>query len=284
MHLNLSLLLKYMFFRLHYKGITLIEVLIAAGVLALILGSTVALGRSVTRNQIITQDRAQALALTVEAAEIIRNLRDSTYVDQTQNRFNDFLASTGCVAKMCENLEITWDGSAQVNNWFIENQINNITSTLNEGDNLINIESDDDPLGEVIAVNIQTGDISDNTSRVETNKFKDASCSSAVSGNLIFCRKITLIPLVYDNDNDPNTSYIAGNDPNTSYITGTDQINLPPITEEDPASRGNTTGEVTEYIFDAYTNSSFKIISQISWNEFGTARSVESTDIITNWR
>ena len=34
----------------------------------------------------------------------------------------------------------------------------------------------------------------------------------------------------------------------------------------------------------AYVNSSFKIISEISWNEFGTQRTVESTDIITNWR
>src|SRR3989339_1188950 len=102
------------------KGITLIEVLIAAGVLALILGSTVSLGRSVTRNQIITQDRAQALALTVEAAEIIRNLRDSTYVDQTQNRFNEFLTSSNCANIKCKDLEISWDNSISINDWIIE--------------------------------------------------------------------------------------------------------------------------------------------------------------------
>lgn len=271
-----------MFTRLQ-KGITLIEVLIAAGVLALIMGSTVALGRSVTRNQIITQDRAQALALTVEAAEIIRNLRDSSYVDQTQNRFNEFLASSSCANIKCDNLEISWD-SAQ-NNWFIENDHNSVVNPVDDQPFLPNKESDNDPNGEVIAVNISTGDVSDNTSRVVVDKFKNATCNSTVSGSLIYCRKVTIMPIVFDNTSDAIYDPIVDNkdscaiDPITSIASCKPAVL--PITEEDPAVSAS---DPNEYTFDVYVNSSFKIISQISWNEFGITRTVESTDIITNWR
>lgn len=273
-----------MFIRLQ-KGITLIEVLIAAGVLALIMGSTVALGRSVTRNQIITQDRAQALALTVEAAEIIRNLRDSTYVDQTQNRFNEFLASANCANVKCDNLEISWDSSVSVNDWFIESNKTPLASNPGEGGALpLNQETDNDPNGEVIVVEIGTGDVSDNTSRVVgTAGFKDAACSSLVSGSLIYCRKITLMPIVFDDTGD--AFYDPTVDNKDSCVTDptgivTCKTAVIPITEEDPAVKVDS----NTYTFDAYVNSSFKIISEISWNEFGTTRSVESTDIITNWR
>ncbi|EKD22940.1 MAG: hypothetical protein ACD_83C00172G0003, partial [uncultured bacterium] len=214
------------------KGITLIEVLIAAGVLALILGSTVSLGRSVTRNQIITQDRAQALALTVEAAEIIRNLRDSTYVDQTQNRFNEFLTSSNCANITCPNLEISWDTATK--NWTIENH-----TTLQP--NNPGIETDNDLDGEVIALNISTGDLSDNTSRAIAaggggGGATTSKCADTISGRLLYCRKITLMPLVYDKNSDTSFDSTIIN-----AATGqtTDQINLPLITEEDPAVRGS---------------------------------------------
>lgn len=273
-----------MFIRLQ-KGITLIEVLIAAGVLALIMGSTVALGRSVTRNQIITQDRAQALALTVEAAEIIRNLRDSTYVDQTQNRFNEFLASANCSNIKCDNLEISWDSTQ--NNWFIESNVTPVDPNLVEGDALPpNQETDNDPNGEVIVVKIGTGDVSDNTSRVTgTAGFKDAACSSSILGSIIYCRKVTLMPIVFDNTSDAIYDPTVDNKDSCVTDSFTGIVTCKPavlsITEEDPAV---TASDPNEYTFDAYVNSSFKIISEISWNEFGTLRSVESTDIITNWR
>lgn len=263
-----------MFIRLQ-KGITLIEVLIAAGVLALIMGSTVALGRSVTRNQIITQDRAQALALTVEAAEIIRNLRDSTYVDQTQNRFNEFLTSSSCANIMCDNLEISWDTTPNTNNWIIEN------NTTLSSPTATNIETDDDLDGEVIKVDISTGALSDNTSRVKTSTVETASCASSVPGNLIYCRKITLMPIVFDNTSDAIYDPTVDNKDSCVTDIASCKPAVLPITEEDPAV---TASDPNEYTFDVYVNSSFKIISQISWNEFGTMRSVESTDIITNWR
>lgn len=270
-----------MFIRLQ-KGITLIEVLIAAGVLALIMGSTVALGRSVTRNQIITQDRAQALALTVEAAEIIRNLRDSTYVDQAQNRFNEFLASSNCANIKCENLEISWDATANTNNWTIENQTTKTTTIIDP-----NIETDDDLDGEVIKVDISTGDLSDNTSRTiagATAGHLNHKCADTVSGSLLYCRKITLMPIVYDQNS--NAAYDSAVDYDSIIghiidpVTGLPKPVVPLITEEDSTVEGDSVA----YTFDAYVNASFKIISEITWNEFGTTRSVDTTDIITNWR
>lgn len=248
------------------RGLTLIEVLIAAGVLALFMGNAVTLGRSITRNQIIVQDQNQARALAAEAIEIIRNKRDSVYINQKQDRFNEYISS--CANQDCQNREISWNPDS--NDWTIDDNLTQLPTPV-DGGQLTSIETDNDPIFEIITVNINTGEISDNVTRVNTNKYLKKSCDDRIAGAIVYCRTINIAPVVYDGDvlNQYNGGALA------------DKINLPPVTLEDPEMLPS---QPIEFAFDAFLNASFRITAKVKWNSLGKTRSIETTDVITNRR
>ncbi|EKD56542.1 MAG: hypothetical protein ACD_58C00151G0004 [uncultured bacterium] len=66
-------------------GFGLLEVVISIGILAMVMGAAVYAGRVSLRNNIIANQRSQAYNLVRENLEIIRQMRDSTWVDKSVN-------------------------------------------------------------------------------------------------------------------------------------------------------------------------------------------------------
>lgn len=63
------------------KGFGIIEVLIASSIIAIILFALVATGRAALRNSTDMQERAQALFVAQEGMELVRQMRDTNWVD-----------------------------------------------------------------------------------------------------------------------------------------------------------------------------------------------------------
>lgn len=80
------------------NGFGLLEVLISAAIIALISGATVALATNAVRTGILSGNRTVAHQLSQEGVELVRQMRDTTYVDGTANRWNSTIATctTGC--------------------------------------------------------------------------------------------------------------------------------------------------------------------------------------------
>lgn len=66
-------------------GFTLIETLVSVGILALIIGASVTLGNLATRGTVLGIDRTQAYNLAQEANELIREIRDTAWIDANSN-------------------------------------------------------------------------------------------------------------------------------------------------------------------------------------------------------
>lgn len=64
------------------KGFGILEVMISCAIIIVVLGSLVFIARSSLTNAQYMQERAQAVSLAAEAIEIIRQNRDSNYIDQ----------------------------------------------------------------------------------------------------------------------------------------------------------------------------------------------------------
>lgn len=71
------------------KAFGLLEVLISAGILIMVLGSVVFTSRVSLKNNLIANQRAQAYNLVRGDLEILRSMRDSTWIDQIVNEWNE---------------------------------------------------------------------------------------------------------------------------------------------------------------------------------------------------
>lgn len=266
----------------HLKAISIIEVLIAGGILAMILGSSVALSRTVTKNQIIVQDRTMANSLASEAIEQIHALNDTTKIDGEVNDFKSLLP-TACASNFdptnsnCQGIELSWD---QPNKTVYLEKDNPPNPAKETDPNDSNRNNDN----EVIVVDINPdldidGVISDNIFRKTTTDLTKqkttADCLTAIGQSIVYCRKISVLPIVI---NINNPGYLSGEcDANGDC----DNPVLPNITEEDPSEI--VSGDEAKYTFDALDANAFKVTSEVSWYEFGKQRTVSQTDIITNW-
>ncbi len=65
----------------HKKGFGILEVLLAGIVIVIVLGSLVFLARNTLNSSIYLSQKAQATFLAQEGIEIVRNIRDSNYID-----------------------------------------------------------------------------------------------------------------------------------------------------------------------------------------------------------
>lgn len=64
------------------KAFSLIEAVIASGILAMVAGASLTLGITVIRGSQTLADRTQALYLVTEALEVATNVRDTNYIDE----------------------------------------------------------------------------------------------------------------------------------------------------------------------------------------------------------
>lgn len=259
-------------------ALSLLEVLIAGGILAMVLGSTVALGRGITRNQLAVQDRTLAYSLASEAAEIIRDMRDSTKFGSDKS-FDSSLPAN-CKKQKCENLEIIWN--KDLKGWQLEHNIG-------PGYPNRSIETDFTSTAEAIEYNLQTGEISDNTSRRKLINPDNSNWPSIRSGvycsgeqpltdKIFFCRIITLTPPVYDQGGDQLYD-LEYNNP--EYDSEEGRFFLPDISEENAADRSTNK---KEYTFNSLLQNDYKIEIIIYWWEAGNMRQIRLSDSISNWQ
>lgn len=70
-------------FKKRKKGFGILEVLISGVIIIIILGALVVLARNAINNSQYVQERAQAVNLAQEGMEVVRQIRDTNYIDQT---------------------------------------------------------------------------------------------------------------------------------------------------------------------------------------------------------
>lgn len=75
------------------KGFGLLEVLLAGVIIITVLGALVFLGRNTINNSTYNQQRTEALFLAQQGIEMVRQIRDSNYIDGNQNtNWNHFIS------------------------------------------------------------------------------------------------------------------------------------------------------------------------------------------------
>lgn len=89
------------------QGFGLLEVVISIGILAMVMGAAVYAGRISLRNNIIANQRSQAYNLVRENLEIIRQMRDSTWVDKSINDWFTPFKDIGFDGKTNHNLSFS---------------------------------------------------------------------------------------------------------------------------------------------------------------------------------
>jgi prepilin-type N-terminal cleavage/methylation domain-containing protein len=77
------------------RGFGLLEVVIASGILAMVVGAATSLIRSSLRRTALAADRSAAMNLAQEGIEQVRSARDSLYIDQQPNSFEEILPING---------------------------------------------------------------------------------------------------------------------------------------------------------------------------------------------
>lgn len=80
--------------RNYKKGFGLIEVLLSAVIIIMMLSALVFLARTAISNSIHMQERAAAINLAQEGMEVVRQVRDSNYIDKkSETQWNTFIGS-----------------------------------------------------------------------------------------------------------------------------------------------------------------------------------------------
>lgn len=77
------------------RGFGLLEVVLASGILAMVVGAAVGLVRSSLRRTTIGLERSVAMNLAQEPIEQLRSVRDSVYIDGAPNTWTDGWGAAG---------------------------------------------------------------------------------------------------------------------------------------------------------------------------------------------
>ncbi len=67
------------------SGFGILEALVASGIIAIFAGGVVILGNMALRSVVINKHRLQAAYLSQEGVELVKNIRDSNWVDENKN-------------------------------------------------------------------------------------------------------------------------------------------------------------------------------------------------------
>lgn len=77
-------------------GFGLLEVVIATGILTLVITSSLALSRMAIKSSVVSLERVQAYNLAQEGVELVREIRDSAWIDNNKDTtWNNVLGSEG---------------------------------------------------------------------------------------------------------------------------------------------------------------------------------------------
>lgn len=87
------------------KGFGLLEVVISIGILALVSGSAITMGKIALRNNMIANQRSQVYNLVRAEAEALKAIRDSKWIDQKVNFWNEEFIDCLGVDKNCSVTE-----------------------------------------------------------------------------------------------------------------------------------------------------------------------------------
>lgn len=82
------------------SGFGLLEVLLASGILALVVGGVIGLGNISVKNTVISADRTKAYNLAREDKEILKQMRDTRWINQRVDNWNDDFLQIG-LSKTC---------------------------------------------------------------------------------------------------------------------------------------------------------------------------------------
>lgn len=72
-----------------HSGFGILEVLISAGILIIVVGGVLTLERSAIKSNILSQEKTQAFNLTREGVELVRANRDTKWIDEEVNDWNE---------------------------------------------------------------------------------------------------------------------------------------------------------------------------------------------------
>jgi len=115
--------------KLHTRaaGFGILEALVASGMIAIFAGGIVILGNMALRSVVINKHKLQAAYLAQEATELVRNIRDSNWVDEDPaNEWDDGINDSGANSlKLDKDLGDNWELISGSNDY----TINNVTFT-----------------------------------------------------------------------------------------------------------------------------------------------------------
>jgi len=85
------------------KAFSLIETLIAATIIVILLYALVAAGRGSLNRSSSLHEKAQAMLLAQQGLEIVRQIRDTNWIDATQQNWSDFVYNSSSTPKWSSN-------------------------------------------------------------------------------------------------------------------------------------------------------------------------------------
>jgi type II secretory pathway pseudopilin PulG len=166
------------FMKRHLSGFSLVEVVIAAVIVATTVGALFAVSSMTIRLTTQGQDRIIGAELARQGLEIVRQIRDANFV-------SDF----------CGSLAPATDSTAPCGNWkygIVENPSRELTTTETRGIDTLATQSLPHRL---VAVSLNNQPCTDYVSRnTETGEYTTSRTEQGLSGQ-VFCRRIFIEPI-----------------------------------------------------------------------------------------
>lgn len=166
------------------KGFGIIEVLVSAMILIIVVGAVVGLSRTMVRKNVETGEKVQAYNLVREGLEIGRAYRDTIWIDEVSNNFDDKFPVAGeefvFVSDNTENtgegdsfeIEVTNEGEKITKDNIEYTRVYEISSlsdaTISDLDDIVNVDEGDDYdlADEIMTLNVKVS-WNDNENNVE---------------------------------------------------------------------------------------------------------------------
>ncbi len=157
-------------------GFGILEALVASGMIAIFAGGIVILGNMALRSVVINKHKLQAAYLAQEATELVRNIRDSNWVDEDPaNEWDDGINDSGADSlKLDKDLDDNWELISGSDDY----TINNVTFTREI--RIKKYTADPDPLKN------KTADIEVKVLWEDYSKSRDVTINSTITNWMIY--------------------------------------------------------------------------------------------------
>jgi len=109
----------------HFRAFGLVEVLISVAMIAVIMAAMVGIAKMVLMNTVRAQERAQAVRLAQEGIEIVRQIRDTAWIDRDNATNWDKLAFDSISGWIVPDIppsehEVAFETSSPENRYFLK--------------------------------------------------------------------------------------------------------------------------------------------------------------------